>query len=84
MEVSAATIFKGLEEIFPECRTKDLSLETVLGEMPEWDSMAAVNLQTFLLQEYEVEVPLELLADETSLKEIITFLENPSLQDEAF
>lgn len=84
MEVSAATIFKGLEEIFPECHTKDLSLETVLGEMPEWDSMAAVNLQTFLLQEYEVEVPLELLADETSLKEIITFLENPSLQDEAF
>lgn len=84
MEVSAATIFKGLEEIFPECRTEDLSLETVLGEMPEWDSMAAVNLQTFLLQEYEVEVPLELLADETSLKEIITFLENPSLQNEAF
>lgn len=84
MEVSAATIFKGLKEIFPECRAKDLSLETALGDMPEWDSMAAVNLQTFLLQEYEVEVPLELLADETSLKEIITFLENPSLQDEAF
>jgi acyl carrier protein len=79
MEVSTATIFRGLEEIFPECHANDLSLETVLGEMPEWDSMAAVNLQTFLLQEYEVEVPLELLADETSLKEIIAFLENPSL-----
>jgi acyl carrier protein len=79
MEVSAATIFQGLEEIFPECRDIDLSLETALGEMPEWDSMAAVNLQTFLLQQYQVEVPLELLADETSLKEVIIFLENPSM-----
>jgi acyl carrier protein len=78
MEVSAARIFKGIEEIFPECKAKDLSLETVLGDMPEWDSMAAVNLQTLLLQEYEVEVPLELLADETSLQEVITFLENPA------
>lgn len=78
MEVSAAQIIKGLEELFPEYQGKDLSLETVLGEMPEWDSMAAVNLQTFLLQEFEMEVPLELLADETSIQEVIAYLENPS------
>lgn len=77
MEVSAAQIIKGLEELFPECKGNDLSVETVLGEMPEWDSMAAVNLQTFLLQQYEMEVPLELLADETSIQEVIAFLENP-------
>lgn len=78
MEVSAARIFKGIEELFPDCQAKDLSLETVLGDMPEWDSMAAVNLQTLLLQEYQVEVPLELLADETSLQEVMAFIENPS------
>ncbi|MGD9368577.1 MAG: hypothetical protein PVH87_22950 [Desulfobacteraceae bacterium] len=78
MEVSVARVIQGLEELFPECQGTQLSLETLLADMPEWDSMAAVNLQTFLLQEYEVEVPLELLADETSLREIITFLENPS------
>ena len=78
MEVSAAKIFKGIEEIFPECQAEDLSLETILGDMPEWDSMAAVNLQTLLLQEYEVEVPLELLADETSLQEVISYLRDPS------
>jgi acyl carrier protein len=54
-----------------------LSMETQLGELPEWDSMAAVNWQTFLLQQFEVDVPLELLADETSLQELLSFLENP-------
>ncbi len=77
MEVSAAQIIKGLEELFPECQGTALSIETVLGEMPEWDSMAAVNLQTFLLQQFEMEVPLELLADETSIKEIIAYIEDP-------
>ena len=79
MEVSAAKIFQGLEELFPECRAEDMSMETVLGDMPEWDSMAAVNFQTLLLQEYEVEVPLELLADETTLQDVIAFLENPPM-----
>ncbi len=77
MEVSTAQINKGLEELFPECQGSDLTLETVLGEMPEWDSMAAVNLQTFLLQQFEMEVPLELLADETSIQEVIAYIEHP-------
>ena len=78
MEVSAAQIIKGLEELFPECQGTDLSLETVLGELPEWDSMAAVNFQTFIMQQFEMEVPLELLADETSIQEVITYIENPN------
>ena len=77
MEVSAAQLIKGLEELFPECQGTDISVETLLGEMPEWDSMAAVNFQTFLLQQFEMEVPLELLADETSLQEVIAYIENP-------
>lgn len=81
MQVSAAQIFKGIEEIFPECRGTEWSLENVLGELPEWDSMAAVNFQTFLLQQYEIEVPLEFLADETSIQEVIAYLENPASSD---
>jgi acyl carrier protein len=77
MEVSAAQLIKGLEELFPECQGTNLSVETVLGEMPEWDSMAAVNFQTFLLQEFDMEVPLELLADETQIKEVIAYIEDP-------
>ncbi len=77
MEVSAAQLIKGLEELFPECQGTDISVETLLGEMPEWDSMAAVNFQTFLLQQFEMEVPLELLADETSIQEVIAYIEDP-------
>lgn len=79
MDVSSAQLFKGLEELFPECNETKLSLDTILGEMPEWDSMAAVNLQALLLQQYEVEVPLELLADETQLKDVMAFLEDPQM-----
>jgi len=78
MEVSAAQIIKGLEELFPECRGTDMALESVLGEMPEGDSMAAVNFQTFLLQQFQMEVPLELLADETSIQEVIAYIEHPN------
>jgi acyl carrier protein len=77
MEVSSTHVIKGLCDIFPECEEMALSEKTVLGELPEWDSMAAVNLQTYLLQNFQVEVPLELLADETSLQEITAFLSNP-------
>lgn len=77
MEGSSEQIISGLHEIFPGCEQMGLSSETVLGELPEWDSMAAVNLQTWLFQKFNIEVPLELLADETSLREITDFLENP-------
>lgn len=82
MEVSSAQIAKGLKDIFPECEGMALTEETPLGELPEWDSMAAVNLQTFLHQQYQVEVPLELLADETTLQDIMTFLVHPVSSDE--
>ena len=77
MEVSSEQIILGLHEIFPECVQMRLSPESVLGDLPEFDSMAAVNLQTWLFQEFNIEVPLELLADETSLNEIMAFLKNP-------
>ena len=77
MEASSEQIILGLREIFPECEQMDLSPETVLGDLPDWDSMAAVNLQTWLFQAFDIEVPLELLADETRLSEITAFLENP-------
>lgn len=83
MEISAARLIEGVKEIFPECGELDLSVDSILADVPEWDSMAAVNLQTFLLQKYQIEVPLELLADDTSLQEIMAFLEESSLHEEA-
>lgn len=81
MEITAEEIMEGiidgLREIFPETEYMDLNASTTLGEMPEWDAIAAVNLQTHLLQQFEIEVPLELLSDETTLVEIMTFLKRP-------
>ncbi len=76
-ETIIESIIEGLREIFPDAVQMEISADTTLGQMPEWDSMAAVNLQTYLLQQFDVEVPLELLSDETTLIEIITFLKSP-------
>ncbi len=77
MQISSERMVEIMWEVFPECNGTSMSMDTQLGELPEWDSMAAVNLQTFLLQQFQVEVPLELLADQTSLQEVADFLENP-------
>jgi acyl carrier protein len=77
MQISPDQILAGLREVFPECNEMTLELETQLGDIPDWDSMASVNLQSFLLQQFEVEVPLELMADQTTVEELLAFLQNP-------
>jgi acyl carrier protein len=77
MQISSEHLITILHEVFPECGDMTLSSETQLGELPEWDSMAAVNLQTSILQQFEIEVPLELLGDQTTIQEVIDFLLNP-------
>ena len=77
MQISAERMIEIMRGVFPECNDMKMSMDTRLVELPEWDSMAAVNLQTFLLQQFQLEVPLELLADQTSLKDVAAFLENP-------
>ena len=77
MNVSSAVLIKGLHEVFPECETMPLSSDTLLGDLPDWDSMAAVNFQTYLQQQFDLEVPIELLADSTSLQEVLDFIADP-------
>lgn len=77
MQISAEDLITILHEVFPECGGTAMSHETQLGELPEWDSMAAVNLQTAILQQFQIEVPLELLGDQTTVQEVIDFLRNP-------
>jgi acyl carrier protein len=77
MQISSERIIASLVEVFPECSEMKVEMETQLGELPEWDSMAAVNLQAILQQHFEVEVPLELLGDQTKVEEVLAFLQNP-------
>jgi acyl carrier protein len=77
MQITSEHLIEILREVFPECSEMTMSHETQLGELPEWDSMAAVNLQTSVLQQFQIEVPLELLGDQTTIQEVIDFLHNP-------
>jgi acyl carrier protein len=69
-------LIRGLQETFPEAESLTLSEQSTLGELPEWDSMAAVNLQTYLQQQFQLEMPLEFLVDETRIDEIAAFIES--------
>jgi acyl carrier protein len=57
--------------------------ETKLSEIPDWDSMAAVNLQILLHDTFHVDLPLELLHDDTRFNELITLMEQPDKIPEA-
>jgi acyl carrier protein len=74
MNASHARIVECIREVFSETEGMELTPASTLGELPEWDSMAAVNLQTALQQQFENQVPLEMLSDETTLEELSVFL----------
>ena len=66
-----------LLENFPEIGDIAVTAETKLGEIPGWDSMVAVNLQMFLDEWFHVIIILDLLNEETTLGDLVIFIENP-------
>lgn len=77
MENVLTRIINGVQEIFPEIGDFSISPETELGEIPDWDSMAAVNFQSFLDQAFHVSVPEDFLGEETTIRDVIGYIENP-------
>jgi len=67
----------GIEDLFPEAEGLAFSGETRLGDIPDFDSMAAVNLQTFIEENFKVAIPLDLLGEDTTMKDIVDLIENP-------
>jgi len=57
--------------------------ETKLGEIPDWDSMAAVNLQILLHETFHVDLPMELLHEFTTFRELIALMEHPDMIPDA-
>jgi acyl carrier protein len=74
MEDILRKIQAGILENFPDAAAVAITLETKLGEIPEWDSIAAVNLQTYLQETFPVRIPLDLMTDETAVGELATFI----------
>jgi len=77
MDKILAKIKEGILENFPEITDIEISAEMKLGQIPEWDSVAAVNLQTFFKESFEMEVPLDFLNKETTIGEIVAFIAKP-------
>ncbi len=67
----------GIEDLFPEVENIAVTGETRLGDIPDFDSMAAVNLQTFIAENFNVAIQLDLLGEDTTLKDIVDFIDNP-------
>jgi acyl carrier protein len=74
--MSVETLSACIKDLFPEAATFDIGAETLLDDIPGWDSMSAVNLQTALTSLFGVTLPEDLLTSETSLAEIITHIQN--------
>ena len=64
----------GLQDIFPGMPEIALKNETQLDEIPDWDSMAAVNFQMFLQDRFGVAIPNDFLTGERTIGEIIDLL----------
>jgi len=66
-----------LEEFLEIADAAAVTEKTKLGEIPNWDSMAAVNLQILINELFQVELPLDLFQDETTFEELIGFIQEP-------
>lgn len=73
-------ITAGIHEVFPESAGVELKSETLLEEVPDWDSMASVNLQLFLEEAFGCSVPTELLSGETSIGDLVEHIQTEELE----
>jgi acyl carrier protein len=65
----------GIRQLFTEAGDVMLSEDTALEDLPDWDSMAAVNLQSYIEQEFGIAVGLDRLDEETTLGELVDHIE---------
>ncbi len=63
-------IKESLLEVFPESAGLEVNAETILDDIPGWDSMASVNLQMQLESAFGCSVPTEFLSGETLVGDI--------------
>jgi acyl carrier protein len=71
-------IITGIFDIFPDLDGIELDGETILGKIPDWDSMAAVNLQVFIEEHFRVQLPLDLLHENATISEVVKFIDDPA------
>jgi acyl carrier protein len=63
-------VIECVRDTLPGLSGTTVSRETRLGDLPEWDSMVAVNLQMCLEETFETDLPAEFLGIQTTIAEI--------------
>lgn len=71
MKEIISRLTRGLTELFPDLSPAAITPETVMGEIPDWDSMSAINLQVFLNDHFGTAIEQDFLNDDTSIRDII-------------
>lgn len=71
-------LIQGIFDIFPDLDGLEIDGETTLGKIPDWDSMAAVNLQVFIEENFKVQLPLDLLNENARIAEVVKFIDDPN------
>lgn len=74
MDHILSKIKSGILDLFPEVGNMTLAAETSLGQIPDFDSMASVNFQTFLEASFPLRIPLDMLNEETTLGELAVYI----------
>jgi acyl carrier protein len=64
----------GILDIFPDTAGMQISAEMLLGEIPDYDSMAAVNLQVFLEENFPLKISLDMLNEKMPLGELALYI----------
>ena len=68
------TIREVIPELFPGATGFEVHQDTMLSDIPEWDSMTAVNFKVFLEETFGVTIPDDLLEGGSTVGEVITFI----------
>ena len=69
-----ATIREGIPELFPGAMGFEILPDTLLNDIPEWDSMTSVNFKVFLEEAFGISIPDDLLEGGSTIGEVIAFI----------
>jgi acyl carrier protein len=68
------TIREGIPDLFPAAMSFGIEPDTLLSDIPEWDSMSSVNFKVFLEETFGVSIPDDLLEGGNTIGEVIAFI----------
>lgn len=80
MQIAMAKLKACLTNVFPRCDTSAITLDTTLGEIPDWDSMNSINFLMELESTFSVPMANEILRPGQKVAGVIELLRQKGAQ----